>query len=161
MKAGQPDAQEPGTFRAGWAAALISALAVVMALGNVSCTCGRVYCWDSATITVRGAQGESLLVATSLDLDGTRIDCPAPIVDSMGGVSTAQPCHEKVDVRASGSALIIEVKEAAPRRIGVVLRDGNAVLAERTFSPRYEKHMPNGDFCEPTCRQWQETWMLP
>jgi hypothetical protein len=160
MKCDDVDGREQRRFwRQHRAAAL--AMGAGLALGNLSCTCGLVDCWDSATITVRRTQGESLAVATSLDLDGLQIDCPAPMVNRTPGVSSSPPCHEKVDVRASGSELVIEVKQTAPRRIGVVLRDGDAVLAQRTFSPRYEKHMPNGDFCEPTCRQWQETWMLP
>jgi hypothetical protein len=157
MKHLPPGPGRPGLRRP---AALLLALAAALALANLSCACTGIYCWDSATITVRRTSGERLLVATSLDLDGTKIDCPAPIVDGSAGFSFQQ-CHENVQMRSSASSLVIEVKETAPRRIGMVLRDGNTVLAERTFAPRYETRRPNGDFCEPTCRQWQDTWTLP
>ena len=138
-----------------WPLALTAAL-----VGGVACACTNVYCWDSATVTVRRADGSPLALAVTVDLDGDKIDCAAPEPYAPG--RSGPPCHPRVDVTRRGDReQVIDIRESAPKRITVTLRDGSRVVAEKTFAPDYESYRPNGFACEPTCRQWSDTWIVP
>jgi hypothetical protein len=141
---------------------LLLGLMVLAISGGMACVCTRIGCWDSASITVRRPGGTLPPLAVTLDVDGERIECPAP---AEGGLVTSPSCGSRteVDIRrfADSGEQVIEIRNATPKRVTVILRDGAAVLAERTFQPRYEEFSPNGRACGPTCGQWSETWTLP
>ncbi len=148
----------PGFDRASVRGLAPLVAAGALALEGVSCTCTGIGCWDDAEIRIQ-REGSPPRFAARLDVDGMKVECSAP--PSSGKSGECQP--NIVSLFATQDTLGVDFLGLAPRRIVITLLDGSTVVAERTFTPHYEKvQVNNGPLCDnPTCHHARETWTLP
>lgn len=141
--------------------------------------CTEIGCRDQASIRMHRPDWTTPPRAVELEIDGRRVTCPAPMARSPGG----QPCNDpqvrvehrelvdctetRTETAVSQSCVpngrleqIITVADT-PRRLVVTLVADDAVVAQRSFDLSYMTVQPNGEGCEPVCRQRAETWELP
>ena len=139
-------------------------------------TCTLIGCTDQATIGIQRANGAGVSLSVSLDIDGRIVECPAPPANAGapcdGQVRVTQrelqECFEEmvgsaIFLRCAGTGKFEQVVEISgtPTTIRVTARNATMVVAESSFTPQYMDVQPNGPDCEPTCKQWGQTWILP
>ena len=138
--------------------------------------CTAIGCQDQASLRIQGADGAPLRVSASIEIDGRKIECSLAEQDAPGVCEAGvrfwlrelQDCREEISgssrgLHCVGTGRFEQVVEIAgtPRAVQVVLRRDGAVLAQRTFEPKYEGVFPNGRDCDPVCKQWATTWDVP
>jgi hypothetical protein len=147
-------------IRRGRFAAAGGVLAAGMLLGGCPRPCSQIGCVDQAELKVRRTGGAPAAFAITVEFDGQAVDCAAPAADAAVAIcATSRPASSLNTPTGRHEQLVIV--QGAPARFRVVLRDGGAVVAERTFEPRYRTSQPNGPDCEPTCHQWSDVWEVP
>ena len=118
-------------------------------------------CADQASIIVRRADGATPPMGVVMDVDGRRVTCQVP-PRGAGGVicddNRVQVQHREV---TGGRFEQVINFPGTPKRIAVTLMADNTVVAQRTFELVYMEIRPNGEHCEPVCKQRSETWELP
>jgi hypothetical protein len=168
-----------------WTAADAGVLLIAAVLGaggpGLACTqevtCTLIGCQDGATLTLRRQGGQLPSFALTVQMDGHTIECPAPPgnnafarCNEQAFVTTreAQDCQpsrvgDSVVVTCTGTGRFEQILEitGTPASVKVAARAGAAPIAEKTFTPQYQSVQPNGPQCDPTCRQWSDTWELP
>jgi hypothetical protein len=146
-------------------------------VGSKGCT--EAACADGATITIQREDGNTQPLAVELDVDGRRITCPAPAPRSAasGACDDARvrvehrelfDCLETRSATAVSEsckpngrlAQVISIS-GTPQQIAVTLMQGVLVVNQRSFALNYLTVRPNGEGCEPVCRQGSEMWVLP
>jgi hypothetical protein len=156
---------------------------VLLIPGGLAClesrSCTEKGCSDSAAITIQRADGNTPPLSVQLEVDGRRVTCPAPARGSAGG----QPCddprvfvqhRERVDCtetrtstaisqscQPNGTFELVIGLGGTPARVDATVMDGATVVGQKTFDLNYLTVRPNGEGCEPVCRQGAETWQLP
>jgi hypothetical protein len=117
-------------------------------------------------------------LSVELEVDDRHVDCAVPAeppnsaiacsADVAVSAREAQDCHEErtataVSQRCIGTGRFAEeiTIQGTPGTLNLLLLDGDVVLDEKTFTPVYKSAQPNGPGCEPTCRQWSTSWVLP
>jgi hypothetical protein len=123
--------------------------------------CNERGCVDQASITVRRADGATPPWGLVMEVDGRRVTCQSP-PRGAGGVicddNRVQVQHRQV---ASGRFEQVINFPGTPQRISVTLMADTTVVAQRNFDLVYVEVRPNGEHCEPVCKQRAETWELP
>lgn len=118
-------------------------------------------CVNQASITVRRADGATPPMGVVMDVDGRRVTCQVP-PRAAGGVicddNAVQVQHREV---AGGRFEQVVTLPGTPQRVAVTLMAGTTVVAQRDFQLVYMEIRPNGEHCEPVCKQRSETWELP
>jgi hypothetical protein len=155
-------------------------LLACLLLGHAAClgkTCNEVGCLDQASITVRGPGGTTPPLAAQLQIDGRQVTCPAPMVGGVGVACDDRAVHiahrelgDCTEVRTAtavsqrcvpnGRFEQVITVAGTPQRIVARLMADTTVVGERTFELSYTSVRPNGDGCDPVCRQRAETWEL-
>lgn len=117
-------------------------------------------CADQASIIVRRADGATPPMGVVMDVDGRRVTCQVP-PRAAGGVicddNRVQVQHREV---TGGRFEQVITLPGTPRQIAVTLMADNTVVAQRSFEVVYMEIRPNGEHCEPVCKQRSETWEL-
>ncbi|MEA2697897.1 MAG: hypothetical protein QOI66_2168 [Myxococcales bacterium] len=141
--------------------------------------CSEVGCRDQASITVHRADWMTLPLALTLEIDGRTVKCAAPPASPASGtpcddlqVSVAHreltTCTETrtanaVSLHCEPNGRLVEVITFAgtPQRIVATVKADGADVGPKTFDVTYATVRPNGDGCEPVCRQYAGEWELP
>jgi hypothetical protein len=156
---------------------------VMVVHGGVACSgrkaCTDIGCQDQASITVHRSDWTTPPLAVELVIDGRRVTCPAPLARSPGGGACDDPqvrvehreladCRETRTATAVSQSCVLNGRlvqiinvSGTPQRIVASVVVDTAVAAQRSFDLSYSIVRPNGDECEPACRQRAETWELP
>lgn len=118
-------------------------------------------CNDLASITVRKPDGTTAPMAVVMDVDGRRVTCQAPPARS--GATICDDDGTRVMHREAMNGRLEQVIafSGTPRRISVTLMENASVLAQKSFELVYMEVRPNGENCEPVCKQRAEIWELP
>jgi hypothetical protein len=158
---------------------LVVTLAALASSLGCSKICTLVGCSDSATIVIRRADDTTPSLALELEIDGRRVLCAAPVLGTTGdracddaSVSVGQrerrdctetrtPAAASVSCTPNGRFEQVIQFVGTPQRVVVIATRDGALAGQRTFAPSYRALRPNGEDCEPVCRQWSETWVLP
>ena len=123
--------------------------------------CNEIGCVDPASITVRRTDGATPPLGLVMEVDGRRVTCQTP-PRGAGGVicddNRVQVQHREV---SSGRFEQVISFPGTPQRLSVTLMADTTVVAQRTFDLVYMEVRPNGEHCEPVCKQRAETWELP
>ena len=140
--------------------------------------CTEIGCIDGYELTIRRADGTAPIERVEVEYGEEHAVCPLVTVDGERYVacsiavglnlrdqvtctethdddSQSQSCTPTGDYELSLSI------QGLPASVRVTLHDGAAIVHERTFAPNYRSFQPNGEGCEPTCRQASELWSLP
>jgi len=159
------------------------ALAMLFVCSGVACTqsvsCTEIGCGDHATIHLRRTDGMTPALATELEIDGRRVTCSAPMPNG----ATIQVCddtrvhvvhRELTDCTETKSPSSLQLScvpngrfeqtigvDGVPKKIVVKILENGTVTTQKSFEPNYTTVRPNGDGCEPTCKQYDETWEIP
>jgi hypothetical protein len=141
------------------------ALLLVLLTSSLGCLetkfCNERGCVDQASITVRRADGTTPPWGLVMEVDGRRVTCQSP-PRGAGGVicddNRVQVQHREV---ASGRFEQVINFPGTPQRISVSLMADTTIVAQRNFELVYTEVRPNGEHCEPVCKQGAETWELP
>ena len=156
---------------------------VLAALANLGCdlsrSCGQAGCFDQASIRVSRADGATPALAVELEVDGRRVICPAPPLRTARGAA-CDDALVRVEHRELADCTETRTAEArslscvpngrfeqvigfagTPGRIVATLKSDSGVVAQRTFDLTYMNVHPNGEGCEPVCRQGARSWPLP
>jgi len=160
------------------------ALSVALLAGSTSfgCeeehACTEIGCMDGWSLTLREADGSAPTHTVELNVDGTRVVCPAVSLeartascsDSVGlQLVDEVMCEEHVSSNGDRSQVCtptgrfeeMVLVNGRPAEVVVALRDDGALTDQRTFEPRYEAAQPNGPDCGPICHQASDQWDLP
>jgi hypothetical protein len=150
------------------------ALAVMLSALAPACekVCTLVGCGDSATLSLRRADGARPDFALELEIDGRRVTCAsAEQTCDMGVTTTVRPladCHEErgADFRRlvctpNGRFEQVISLGGTPARVSVTVKSPNGATAQQTFALVYQTTQPNGPGCEPICKQASESWEIP
>jgi hypothetical protein len=118
-------------------------------------------------------------VQVDLDIDGTVVRCrPTWSGEGEGGVHQCNPdvslTHQEIrecrtvssphgtssECKGTGKfEHLLEIR-STPRRVKVVVKQGDRPLGERVLEPTYEQYTPNGPGCQPVCKQAKDTWKI-
>jgi hypothetical protein len=158
-------------------------LTILIVHGSLGCleskACTEIGCADGASIRVHRSDWTTPPLTFELEVDGRRVTCPAPMPRSPGG----RPCddnqvrvehRELADCTETRTAtavsqscvpngrleLIISIG-GTPQRIIATAKADTEIVDQGSFDLSYMTVRPNGDGCEPVCRQGTNTWELP
>lgn len=160
--------------------ALLALLVAACGSGCVeSKSCTEIGCGDQSSIAIHSADWMTPPMAVELDIDGRRVICGAPPLRTAGQAACDDrqvrvEHRERYDCKETRTATaatqsctpngrleqVITVA-GTPRRITVTLMADNAVVGQRTFESDYMTFRPNGEGCDPECRQRSDSWELP
>jgi hypothetical protein len=139
------------------AAALTLAAATVL---NTACglACGDAGCLPGLSVELSGTwpEGQYELAYSADDIQGS---CTAVFLGS-GELDLASSCtNGQVFPGRNGKPAVMFYSTA--ERIEVAVSREGTELVRRTYEPEYEENEPNGDFCDPTCKNAADTLALP
>jgi hypothetical protein len=140
--------------------------------------CTEIGCIDGYELTIRRDDGTAPTERVEVEYGDEHVVCPLVAVDGERYVacsiavglslrdqvtctktqdddSQSQSCTPTGDYELSLSI------QGLPASVRVTLNEGDAVVGERTLTPKYRSFQPNGEGCEPTCRQASDLWSLP
>jgi hypothetical protein len=172
------------------AAALAAGVAMAAAMSGCIMTpkaCNEMGCIDSFSITTATANKSWAAGEYTLELavDGNAVSCAYNWTNTpeVGGGGVFVQCSPTVSVSIDPVAICTETRHGGvvsqrctpapgqftqrlaiggtPTRVDVVVRRDGALLGERSFTPAYRTSYPNGEGCEPACRQDTQDWALP
>ncbi|WP_441288035.1 hypothetical protein ACSRUE_39245 [Sorangium sp. KYC3313] len=150
-------------------------------------SCTEIGCSDGFSITAatadkRWAAGEYTL---EVAVDGDKVSCAYSWTNTptVGGGGVFVRCSPTVSVAVNAVTICTETRrgdavsqscvpapgqftqqlaiQGTPARVDVVVRRDGALVGERSFTPAYRTSYPNGEDCEPACRQDAQDWALP
>lgn len=151
-------------------------LVLSSSLAGCSKTCTGENCTSQAVVRIRRADGRAPTFAVEVEIANERSNCDAPVE---GG--RTRTCGTRVSVALGQQTRCQDTSEAGPNvatcaatgqydevieidgnppNFTIRLKDGDAVIAERTFQPRYVASEPNGPGCG-LCTRSEELWTLP
>lgn len=141
--------------------------------------CTEIGCVNQASITLQRPDWMTEPLAVDLEVDGREIACPAPTPRSAAG-HACDDAHVRVEHRElrdctetrtatavsltcvpNGRLVQVISITGTPQRVVATVLAGSSVVGQRIFELSYTSMRPNGDGCEPICRQGSETWVLP
>jgi len=133
---------------------------------------------DGWSLTPREADGSAPVHTVELDVDGTRVVCPAVSLEARSvtcsdsvalQLADEVECEEHVSSSGDRSQVCTPTGlfeemifvNGTPAEVVVALSEEGTVTDEKTFEPRYEEAQPNGPDCGPICHQASDRWDLP
>ena len=140
--------------------------------------CTEMGCIDGYEVTIRRADGTAPTEPVAVEYGEEHVVCPPVSVDGERYVACSiavglslrdqVTCTETQDddsqsqsCTPTGDYELSLTIQGLPVSVRVTLNGDDTVIHERTFTPDYRSFQPNGEGCEPTCRQASDVWSLP
>jgi hypothetical protein len=127
-------------------------------------TCTLLGCFSAAAISIQLADGGVPKFDLTLNTGGKPVTCSLPDQSGYLPFGQGKPCGRTATVTvrevSPGKVEALLVIRGTPKSIAISLATSGHAVAQRTFTPEYVEHSPNGPNCEPHCRFWRFDWLI-